>query len=153
MNGGGLADADRAGFERFLKDLDGFDTQGKRYHGVRTALKRARGSLTALQKGGALKEAPDAACPRARKDAALRAKSPKEAGEAPDGPRAIVNRSRAIMSGSRAIVNHSRAIVSRSHAIMRRSETILRRSDAQQLRPQGVDLVYAARRSARNPPY
>jgi hypothetical protein len=82
LNAGGLSDADKAKFEQFLKDLDEFDLQGKHYHEVQAALKAAQDGLTNLKKGGMVKTGLDDAFSQARKDAALWAKSPKEADNA-----------------------------------------------------------------------
>ncbi|MDR0403374.1 MAG: hypothetical protein LBH35_07290 [Treponema sp.] len=82
LNAGGLSDADKAKFEQFLKDLDEFAVEGKHYCEVRAALKKAQNSLTNLKKDGTINLGLDDAFSQARKDAALWAKSPKEADNA-----------------------------------------------------------------------
>jgi hypothetical protein len=79
LSAGGLSDTDKAKFEQFLKDLDEFTTEGKHYYEVRTALNKVQNSLTSLKKNGINKSGLDDAFTQARKDAALWAKSPKEA--------------------------------------------------------------------------
>jgi hypothetical protein len=82
LNTGGLSEVDKAKFEQFLKDLDEFVVEGKHYYEVQTALKKAQDSLTALKKSGMVESGLDDAFSEARKNAALWAKSPKEADEA-----------------------------------------------------------------------
>jgi hypothetical protein len=82
LNAGGLSDADKAKFEQFLKDLDEFAVEGKRYYEIHAALKKAQDGLTSLKKSGTVKLGLDDAFTQARKDAALWAKSPKEADDA-----------------------------------------------------------------------
>jgi hypothetical protein len=80
LNAGGLSDADKAKFRLFLKDLDEFEAEGKRYADIQAALKGAKGQLTALKKGGIVKG--DNPFSQDRKDAALWAKNPKDADDA-----------------------------------------------------------------------
>jgi hypothetical protein len=82
LNAGGLSDDDKAKFEQFLKDLDEFAAEGKYYYEVQTGLTQIQSSLTALKKGGIVNPGLDDAFSEARKNAALWAKSPKEADDA-----------------------------------------------------------------------
>jgi hypothetical protein len=82
LKAGGLADIDKAKFEQFIKDLDEFAAEGKHYYEVHNALQLAKNGLTSLKKSGMVKAGLDDAFAQARKDAALWAKSPKEADNA-----------------------------------------------------------------------
>jgi hypothetical protein len=79
---GGIADADKIKFEQFIKDLDEFDAEGKRYHTIFAELQKTQTRLTFLKKGGNIKNAADDAFTPARKDAAVWAKSTREADSA-----------------------------------------------------------------------
>jgi hypothetical protein len=65
----------------FLKDLDEFETEGKRYANIQAAIKAAKGQLTSLKKGSIL-NTKDNPFSQDRKDAALWAKNPKAADDA-----------------------------------------------------------------------
>jgi SPP1 gp7 family putative phage head morphogenesis protein len=78
LNAGGLSDADKAKLKLFLKDLDEFGAEGKRYADIQAALKSAKNSLTNIRKNGNLNDTNNPYS-QARKDAALWAKSPKAA--------------------------------------------------------------------------
>jgi uncharacterized protein with gpF-like domain len=80
LNSGALSDSDKAKFNLFLKDLDEFEAEGKRYADIQAALKTAKGRLTSLKKGGMLNS--DNPYSQERKDAALWAKNPKDADNA-----------------------------------------------------------------------
>jgi SPP1 gp7 family putative phage head morphogenesis protein len=80
LNGGGLSDGDQAKFKLFLKDLDEFEAEGKRYADIQASLKDAKSRLTALKNGGILKDSGPYA--QERKNAALWAKAPKAADDA-----------------------------------------------------------------------
>ncbi|MDR0554821.1 MAG: hypothetical protein LBG76_08505, partial [Treponema sp.] len=79
LNAGGLTAGDIAKYEQFIKDLDEFAAEGQRYHEIQAALEKVQGQLTALKKGGMINVALDDAFSQARKDAALWAKSTREA--------------------------------------------------------------------------
>jgi uncharacterized protein with gpF-like domain len=77
LNNGTLSDSDKTKFRLFLKDLDEFEVEGKRYSDIQAAIQKAKDQLTALKKGGILnKNNPFA---QDRKDTALWAKNPKAA--------------------------------------------------------------------------
>jgi SPP1 gp7 family putative phage head morphogenesis protein len=80
LNSGTLSDNDKAKFNLFLKDLDEFEVEGKRYADIQAALKAAKGQLTSLKKGGILNN--DNPYSQERKNAAIWAKSPKAADDA-----------------------------------------------------------------------
>jgi hypothetical protein len=80
LKSGGLSDADKAKFKLFLKDLDEFEAEGKRYTDIQAAIKGAKGQLTALKKDGIIKS--NNPFSQDRKGAALWAKSPKAADDA-----------------------------------------------------------------------
>jgi hypothetical protein len=65
----------------FLKDLDEFETEGKRYANIQAAIKAAKGQLTSLKKGSIL-NTKDNPFSQDRKDAAFWAKNPKAADDA-----------------------------------------------------------------------
>ncbi|MDR1095850.1 MAG: hypothetical protein LBL31_05630, partial [Spirochaetaceae bacterium] len=79
LSEGVISDADKIKFEQVIKDLDEFNTEGKAYHGIQAELGKIKNRLTMLKKSGTIKSAVDSAFTQARKDAALWAKSPKEA--------------------------------------------------------------------------
>jgi hypothetical protein len=79
LNSGALSGSDTAKFKLFLKDLDEFEAEGKRYAGIQAALKATKGQLTSLRKGGRVDNDPYT---QDRKDAALWAKTPKAADDA-----------------------------------------------------------------------
>jgi hypothetical protein len=80
LNGGGLSDSDKAKFKLFLKDLDEFEAEGKRYTDIQAAIQKAKSQLTAIKKGSILNNNNPFA--QDRKDAALWAKNPKAADDA-----------------------------------------------------------------------
>jgi SPP1 gp7 family putative phage head morphogenesis protein len=80
LNSGTLSDSDKAKFNLFLKDLDEFEAEGKRYADIQAAIQKAKGQLTALKKGGIFKN--DNPYSQERKNAALWAKTPKTADDA-----------------------------------------------------------------------
>jgi SPP1 gp7 family putative phage head morphogenesis protein len=77
LNAGGLSDSDKAKFTLFLKDLDEFEAEGKRYADIQAALKGIKDQLTAIKKGGILNN--NNPFSQDRKDAAIWAKTPKAA--------------------------------------------------------------------------
>jgi SPP1 gp7 family putative phage head morphogenesis protein len=76
---GDLSDSDKAKFNLFLKDLNEFEAEGKRYADIQAALKATKGQLTSLRKGSNIDNNPYT---QERKDAALWAKTPKAADDA-----------------------------------------------------------------------
>jgi SPP1 gp7 family putative phage head morphogenesis protein len=80
LNAGALSDSDKAKYRLFLKDLDEFEAEGKRYADIQAAIKGARGQLTALKKGSILTG--NNPFTQDRKNAALWAKTPKAADDA-----------------------------------------------------------------------
>jgi hypothetical protein len=80
LNSGVFSDSDKAKFSLFLKDLDEFEAEGKRYADIQAAINSVKGQLTSLKKGGILQDNNPYA--QARKDAALWAKTPKVADNA-----------------------------------------------------------------------
>jgi hypothetical protein len=85
LSEGVLADADKIKFEQFIKDLDEFDAEGKRYYAVLSELQKTEARLTALKKGSILNEGSGNAFTQARKNAALWAKTTKEADDVARG--------------------------------------------------------------------
>jgi uncharacterized protein with gpF-like domain len=77
---GSLSDTDAAKFKLFLKDLDEFEAEGKRYADIQAALKTAKGQLASLKKGGILNS--DNPYSQERKNAAIWAKNSKTADDA-----------------------------------------------------------------------
>ncbi|MDR1174109.1 MAG: ADP-ribosyltransferase, partial [Treponema sp.] len=82
INNYGLPPDVAAPLQKKLALLEEFSAEGKHYYEVQTGLKQIQNSLTALKKGGIVKPGLDDAFSEARKNAALWAKSPKEADEA-----------------------------------------------------------------------
>jgi hypothetical protein len=80
LNSGILSDSDKAKFNLFLKDLDEFEAEGKRYADIQAALKAAKGQLTSLKKGGTLND--NNTYSQERKNAAVWAKTPEAADDA-----------------------------------------------------------------------
>jgi hypothetical protein len=78
----GIAAADKAKYEGFLKAIDEFDAEGKHYHTVLSQIYQTKDRLTDLKKYGSITSKADDAFSQARKNAALWAKSPKEADDA-----------------------------------------------------------------------
>lgn len=79
----GQASADKLQqFSEYLKQLDELDTEGKALHDIQSELKKVEADLTALKKGGTMSGADAEAFTQARKDAALWAKTTKEADNA-----------------------------------------------------------------------
>jgi len=76
----GLSDLEKAKYKAFLQDLKDFEAEGKKYSGIVASISSKRSQLTALKRGSII----DSSDPysKARKDAALWAKSPKEADKA-----------------------------------------------------------------------
>jgi hypothetical protein len=81
LSSGGLSDSDKAKFTLFLKDLDEFEAEGKRYADIQAALKKAKTDLTNLKKRGKINDT-DNPFSQERKDAAFWAKTPKKADNA-----------------------------------------------------------------------
>lgn len=83
LAGGGLTPENVAKFQGFLKDLDEFSEKGQEYYNLQESLKNNQASLLSLKKGGKVSDklgkAGDDAYSKERKDAALWAKTPKEA--------------------------------------------------------------------------
>lgn len=73
---GGLTAEEIQKFEGFLKDLDEFSQQGQEYYNLKKSLKDNKDALYALKHGG---KKPDDTFSQERKDAALWAKTTKEA--------------------------------------------------------------------------
>lgn len=80
---GGLTPNDVAKFQGFLKDLDEFSEKGQEYYNLQQSLKKNQASLLSLKKGGTVSgkagKSADDPYSQERKDAALWAKTPKEA--------------------------------------------------------------------------
>jgi hypothetical protein len=74
---GSLSGSDAAKFKLFLKDLDEFEAEGKRYAALQNALGGAKGQLTALRNRVKLDDS--SPYTQERKNAALWAKTPKAA--------------------------------------------------------------------------
>jgi hypothetical protein len=79
LNSGSLSDGDKAKFKLFLKDLDEFEAEGKRYADIQAAIQKAKGQLTSLKKGSIFDNDPFT---EDRKTAALWAKTPRAADDA-----------------------------------------------------------------------
>ena len=72
-------EAEKAKWKGLLDDLEDFNIQGEAYNVLETQLNKAKADLTKLQKSGKIKTATAASYTQERKDAALWAKSTKEA--------------------------------------------------------------------------
>jgi hypothetical protein len=82
LAGGALTDADKIKFAQFIKDLEEFEIEGKRYYAAHAGLQKIKTRLTTLKKHGILSSSLDNAFTEARKNAALWAKTQKEADDA-----------------------------------------------------------------------
>jgi hypothetical protein len=90
LEGGALSEADSIKFAQFIKDLDEFDSEGKKYHAARAGLQKIKSRLTAIKKGGIINTGTGDVFSQARKDAALWAKTTKEADSALRGVSGLV---------------------------------------------------------------
>lgn len=84
LTSGGLTNEEKAKFEGFLKDLDEFSEQGQAWYNLQQAIQKNRQELEALKTGKKQKAAADnpadpEAYTKQRKDAALWARTTKEA--------------------------------------------------------------------------
>ena len=66
-------------YQDLYKQLEDFDSKGKSYYGIQSELNKVQSDLTKLNKNGTMKESVDEAFSQTRKDAALWAKSTKDA--------------------------------------------------------------------------
>lgn len=80
---GGISSENVAKFQKFLKDLDEFSEKGQEYYNLQQSLKNNQASLLSLKKGGKVSDkvvkAVDDPYSQERKNAAIWAKTPKEA--------------------------------------------------------------------------
>jgi len=76
----GLSALDKAKFKAFLQDIKDFEVEGKKYIGIIASIGSKRNQLTALKRGSIIDNSDPYS--KARKDAALWAKSAKEADKA-----------------------------------------------------------------------
>lgn len=66
-------------YQDLYKQLEDFDSKGKSYYDIQSELNKVQSDLTKLNKNGTMKESVDEAFSQTRKDAALWAKSTKDA--------------------------------------------------------------------------
>jgi hypothetical protein len=76
---GALSEADKIKFAQFIKDLDEFEAEGKRYYAAQSELQKIKSRLTSIKNNGIINNSVADAFSQARKDAALWAKTTKEA--------------------------------------------------------------------------